>query len=152
MKPPSKVTARENDYNTYVLALEDVITWQMIDKEDALAVTASVTPAPYPITAPNPPMTDIKDKMKKEMATLIVMVMAAATITNGGSGGGGSSGSGHRRKPAYGKDKNGNNLPRCPHCNKPAMHKPDNCFSLPNNGEKMKTANFVDGKFVKKIE
>jgi hypothetical protein len=30
------------------------------------------------------------------------------------------------------------------------MHKPDNCFSLPKNAEKMKAANFVDGKFVKK--
>ena len=42
MTPPSKVTSGGNDYNTYVLALEDVIAQQMIDKEDALAVTTSV--------------------------------------------------------------------------------------------------------------
>ena len=104
--------------------------------------------------------------MKKEMVMLIAAAMAAgtttmaaatttmavATTTNGGSGGGGSSSSGRRHKPAYRKDKNGNNLPKCPHCSKPAMHKPNDCFSLPKNKEKMKTANLVDGKFVKKTE
>ena len=92
--------------------------------------------------------------MKQEMAMLIAAAMAVATTTNGdnGSSGSGGSSSGCRHKPVYGKDKNGNNLPECPHCSKLAMHKPDNCFSLPKNVEKMKMANFVDGKFVKKME
>ena len=147
-KPSSEVTAGGNDYDAYVLALEDVIAQQMIDKENALAVTTSVTLAPYPTTAPNPTTTDIMAKMKKEMAILIAAAMAAATTTmvvatntNGSSGSRGS-----------GKDKNGSNLPKCPHCNKLATHKPDDCFSLPKNAEKMKTANFVNEKFVKKAE
>ena len=97
--------------------------------------------------------------MKKEMATLIAAVMAAATITNGSTtygngsnGGNGLNGSRHRHKTAYGKDKDGNNLPKCPHCNKLATHKPNDRFSLPKNTEKIKTANFVDGKFVRKAE
>ena len=83
-KPPSEVTARGNDYDTYVLALEDVIAWQMIDKEDALTVMTSVTPAPYPTAAPNPTPTDIMVEMKKEMATLIAIAaaMAAAAIAH----------------------------------------------------------------------
>jgi hypothetical protein len=32
------------------------------------------------------------------------------------------------------------------------MHNPEDCFSLPANANKMKKANFVDGKFVKKEE
>ena len=86
------------------------------------------------------------------MATLIAAAMAAATTNNGGSGGRGAGGSGGRRKPSYRKDKNGKYLPKCPHCNKPAMHKPNYCFSLPKNAEKMKMANFIDGKFVKKTD
>ena len=57
-----------------------------------------------------------------------------------------------QRKQKYGKDADGKDLPKCPHCSKPATHKADDCFSLPKNEEKMKAAGFVDGKFVKKME
>ena len=91
-QPPSKVTSHGNDYDTYVLALEDVIAQQMIDKEDALAVMTSVTPVPYPTPVLNPTTTDIMAKMKKEMTMLIAVAMAAATTTNCGRGSGGGSG------------------------------------------------------------
>ena len=54
MQPPNEVTAGGSDYDTYVLALEGVITRQMIEKEDALTVTTRVTPAPYLNAAPTP--------------------------------------------------------------------------------------------------
>ena len=74
-----------------------------------------------------------------------------------GDGGGGKSGnngggSSRRRKYQYGKDKDGNTLPKCPNCNKPATHKADDCYSLPKNEEKRKAAGFENGKFVKKAE
>ena len=120
----------------------------MIDKEDALAVMTRVTPAPYPTTVPSPTNTNIMADMRKEMAMLIAASMSAAASNNcGTTGSRGSRGSGSskcRHKTAYRKDKDGNDLPKCPHCNKAANHKPDNCFSLPKNTEKMKTANFVD--------
>ena len=159
MKPPSKVTSGENDFVTYVSALEGVIVQQMVEKEEALTVTTRVTQGTYPTAASNPTVTDLMAEMKNEMATLIAAAMAAAAIFNGGTTGGhgnngrgGGNSGGRWRKPAYGKDKNGNDLPKCPHCIKPATHKPNKCFSLPKNAEKMKMANFVNGKFVKKTE
>ena len=62
MKTPIKVTAGGNDYDTYVLALEDIIPRQMIDRENMLAAKTSVTPAPYPTAAPSPTTTDIMQK------------------------------------------------------------------------------------------
>ena len=151
-QPPSGVTSGMNVYNTYISALEDVIAWQMVEREDVLAVTTRVTSTPNPTATPNPTVTDLMANIKKEMATLIVAAMAAEALANGSGSGisGGSSGSGRQHKTAYGKDKNGNDLPKCPHCNKLATHKPNDCFSLPNNAEKMKTANFINGKCVKK--
>ena len=86
--------------------------------------------------------------------TALVATLAAANSVGGGGGGGddGGGGGGRRCKHEYGKDKDGNKLPKCPHCNKPATHKADDCFSLPKNEEKKKAAGFVDGKFVKKVE
>ena len=84
------------------------------------------------------------------MATLVSTMLAA----NGGGGGdgGGGGGGGGRRRNRRGKDKDGNPLPKCPNCNKPATHKPDDCFSLAKNEEKRKAAGFEDGKFTKKKE
>ena len=117
----------------------------MAEKEDVLAVMTRVTPGLFPTAAPNPMVTDLMADM--EMATLIAAAMAAAastncgtTIGNSGNGGGGSNSSRRQRRTAYGKDKDSNNLPKCPHCNKPATHKPADCFTLPKTAEKIKTA------------
>ena len=59
---------------------------------------------------------------------------------------------GGRSRNRRGTGADGKELTKCPHCGKPAMHKPDDCFSLLKNAEKMKAANFVDGKFAKKEE
>ena len=50
------------------------------------------------------------------------------------------------------KGTEGKDLPKCPHCSKAALHKPDDCFSLPKNAYTMEMANFVDKKFAKKVE
>ena len=89
--------------------------------------------------------------------TALVATLAATKVGGGGGGGGGTDGGdggakSGRRRNQYGKDKDGNALPKCPHCNKPATHKADDCFSLPKNEEKMKAAGFADGKFTKKKE
>ena len=79
--------------------------------------------------------------------------MSEATSNNMGGGtsvgtGGGTGISQNRHQK--GQDEKA--LPKCPHCSKAAMHKPDHCFSLPKNEDKMKMANFVNEKFVKKVE
>jgi hypothetical protein len=86
--------------------------------------------------------------------TALVASLAAPKVGGGGGGTGGGDGGAKsgRRKHQYGKDKDGNALPKCPHCNKLATHKADDCFSLPKNEEKMKVAGFADGKFTKKKE
>ena len=132
--PPNDVG---NDYDTYVSALEDVIARQVVDREEAFATKTTVTAS----TAPTQfSMADIMAEIKKEMATMI-KTMAPPTVDPGKGGG---------RNKRRGFTADGKELPKCPHCGKAAMHKPDDCFSLPQNAEKMKTANFVDGKFVKK--
>ena len=87
------------------------------------------------------------------MATL-VSTLAATNGRGGGGGGGGDGrgggGGGGRRRNQRGKDKDGNPLPKCPHCSKPAMHAPDECFSLAKNKEKRKAAGFENGKFTTK--
>jgi hypothetical protein len=138
-QPPSVVTPTVGqDYDTYVLALEDVIARQLVDREDALTVNTTVPP--------NVSLPEIMAAMRKEM-TAIMATMAASNTGGGGTGGGTGGGKGKgRSKRDY------ENMPECPHCKKKAMHKPEDCFSLPANADKMKKANFVDGKFVKKEE
>ena len=120
----------------------------LVEREDALTVNTNATPT---IT-----MANIMAEMNKELTARMIAGMAANTSGGpggGGAGGGGEDGGGRRRrKHKYGKDVDGKNLPKCPHCGKPAKHKADDCFSLPKNEEKMKAAGFVDGKFVKKAE
>jgi hypothetical protein len=145
--PPSVVPPTgENGYNTYISALEDIIAHQLVEREDTLTVNTNATPT---IT-----MANIMAEMKKEL-TAMIAGMAANTSGpgGGGAGEGGEDGGGRRRrKNKYGKDADRKDLPKCPHCGKPATHKADDCFSLPKNEEKMKAAGFVDGKFMKKVE
>jgi hypothetical protein len=119
----------------------------MVDREDALIInTTTTTPA-------------------TSMASIMAEVSCVATLvstlaaTNGGGGGdrggGGTAGGGggRRARKRSGKNKDGNPLvPKCPHCNKPATHKADNCFSLAKNEEKRKAAGFKNGKFSTKKE
>ena len=131
----------------YVSALEDVIARQLVEREDALTVNTNATPT---IT-----MANIMAEMKKELTAMMAGMAANNSGGTGGGGTGGGDGGGgrnRRRKQKYGKDADGKDLPKCPHCSKPATHKADDCFSLPKNEEKMKAAGFVDGKFVKKME
>ena len=133
--PPPSVPA---EIDTYVSALEDIIARQMVDREDALTInTTTATPATS--TA----------GLEAEVRRLTTLV-ATLTATNGGGGGGGGGEGGGRRRGQRGKDKDGNPLPKCPNCNKPATHKPDDCFSLAKNEEKRKAAGFEDGKFTNK--
>lgn len=151
--PPSEVPP---DYDTYVSALEDVIARQLVDREDALTINTAATTA----TTSTASMANLMAEVTR--LTTLVTTMAAANGGGGGGGagggggdsgaGGGGGGGGRRRKYQYGKDKNGNDLPKCPNCNKPATHKAEECFSLPKNEEKKKAAGFVDGKFTKKKE
>ena len=149
MEPPPSVVPPTggNHYDTYVSALEDVIARQLMQREDALIVNTNATPT---IT-----MANIMAEMKKEL-TAMMAVMAAnnsgGTGSGGAGGGDGGGGRNRRRRQNYGKDADGKDLPKCPHCSKPATHKAEDCFSLPKNEEKMKAAGFVDGKFVKKVE
>ena len=142
--PPSEVPP---EYDTYVSALEEVIARQMVDREDALTVNTTATTA-----------TTSMASIMAEMNRLTALVATLATTKVGGNGGGGGTDGGDggakpgRRRNQYGKDKDGNALPKCPHCNKPATHKADDCFSLPKNEEKMKAAGFANGKFTKKKE
>ena len=128
-------------YDSYVAALEDGIAKQLVDYEDAFTVTITATHSPL--------LAEIMAELKKEM-TAMMATFNTATPTGGGNRDDSGSGHNRRQKIAYGKNANGKDLPTCSHCNKLAMHKPNNCFSLPKNAEKMKTANFIDGKFVKK--
>ncbi len=138
-QPPSGVPhPGDQEYDTYVSALEDVIARQLVDREDALTVNTTVPPT---VSLP-----DIMAAMKKEMTAMMAAMVASNTGgggTKGGTGGGKGKG---RSKRDY------ENMPECPHCKKKAMHKPEDCFSLPANADKMKKANFVNGKFVKKEE
>ena len=138
-QPPSTVPPTgDHDYDTYVSALKDVIARQLVDREDALTVNTTVPPT---VSLP-----DIMAAMKKEMTAIMAAMIASNTGgggTKGGTGGGKGKG---RSKRDY------ENMPECPHCKKKAMHKPEDCFSLPANADKMKKANFVNGKFVKKEE
>ena len=146
VQPPSVVSPTGgSEYDTYVSALENVIARQLVDREDALTVNTTAQPTVS--------LTEIMAAMKKEMTAMLAS-MATSNTGGGNAGGGGGDGGGgrRRRKGAYGKDAEGNDLPKCPHCNRPAVHKPEDCFSLPANAEKMKKANFVDGKFAKKPE
>jgi hypothetical protein len=98
----------------------------MVDREDALTInTTTATPATS---------TAALEAEVKRLTTLVSTLMA----NNGGGGG------------QRGKDKDGNPLPKCPNCNKPATHKPDDCFSLAKNEEKRKAAGFEDGRFTNK--
>ena len=145
MEPPPP-TELPPDYDTYVSALEDVIARQLVDREDALTINTTATTSTASMASIIAEVTRL---------TALVATLAAANSGGGGGGGGGDDGGGgggRRRKHEYGKDKDGNKLPKCPHCNKPATHKADDCFSLPKNEEKKKAAGFVDGKFVKKVE
>jgi hypothetical protein len=138
MEPPPNSVPTE--VNTYVSALEDIIARQMVDREDALTInTTTATPATS--------MAGLAAEVSR-LATLV----STLTATNGGGGGGGGSGGGERRRGQRGKDKDGNPLPKCPHCNKPATHAPDECFSLAKNEEKRKAAGFENGKFTNKKE
>ena len=118
----------------------------MVDREDALTINTTTT-TPATSTA------GLEAEVRR-LTTLVTTLMA----TNGGGGGGGDGGGGGggegggKRRSQRGKDKDGNPLPKCPHCNKPATHKPDDCFSLAKNEEKRKAAGFEDGKFTKKKE
>ena len=135
-EPPLPSVPAEID--TYVSALEDIIARQMVDREDALTInTTTATPA-----------TSIAG-LEAEVRRLTTLV-ATLTATNGGGGGGGGGEGGGRRRGQRGKDKDGNPLPKCPNCNKPATHKPDDCFSLAKNEETRKAAGFEDGKFTNK--
>ena len=67
----------------------------------------------------------------EEVTRLAALVSTMAAINGGGGGGGG----GGRRRKQHGTDNDGNPLPKCPHCNKPATHKADECFSLAKNEE-----------------
>ena len=110
----------------------------MVDREDALTInTTTATPATS---------TAALEAEVKRLTTLVSTLMAN---NGGGGGGGGGEGSG-RRRGQRGKDKDGNPLPKCPNCNKPATHKPDDCFSLAKNEEKRKAAGFEDGRFPNK--
>ena len=149
MEPPPSVVPPTggNHYDTYVSALEDVIARQLMEREDALIVNTNATPT---IT-----MANIMAEMKKELTAMMAGMAANNSGGTGGGGAGGGDGGGgrnRRRRQNYGKDADGKDLPKCPHCSKPATHKADDCFSLPKNEEKMKAAGFVDGKFVKKVE
>ncbi len=109
-----------------------------MDHKDALTVNTTVPPT---VSLP-----DIMAAMKKEMTAMMAAMVASNTgggETKGGTGGGKGKG---RSKRDY------KNMPECPHCKKKAMHKPEDCFSLPANADKMKKENFVNGKFVKKVE
>ena len=133
--PPPSVPA---EIETYVTALEDSIARLMVDREDALTInTTTATPATS---------TAALEAEVKRLTTLVSTLMA----NNGGGGGGGGGEGGGRRRSQRGKDKDGNPLPKCPHCNKPATHKPDDCFSLAKNEEKRKAAGFEDGRFTNK--
>ena len=82
------------EIDTYVSALEDIIARQMVDREDALTInTTTATPATS---------TAALEAEVKRLTTLVSTLMA----NNGGGGG------------QRGKDKDGNPLPKCPHCNK----------------------------------
>ena len=122
--PPNEVPTK---VDTYVSALEEIIARQMVDREDAL--TINTTP-----TTPATSMASIMSEVSR-LATLVSTLAAA----NGGGGGTAGGGGGGRARKRQGKDKDGNPLPKCPHCNKPTMHKADDCFSLAKNEEKMKS-------------
>ena len=149
IQPPIEVTLVGNEYNTYVLALKDFITRQVADRKEALAVSNRATPTNTPTFA------ELMAEMKKEITMMVTTAMAVATINSGSSttsveGTGADCSGGHyMRNTAYGKNKNGEDLPKYPRCNRPAKHNPGNCFK---NAEKMKMANFVNEKFVKKAE
>ena len=110
----------------------------MVDREDALTINTTPT-TPAASTA----------GLAAEVSRLATLVSTMLAANGGGGGGGGGSG---KRRTQRGKDKDGNPLPKCPNCNKPATHKPDDCFSLAKNEEKRKAAGFEDGKFTKKEE
>jgi hypothetical protein len=73
--------------------------------------------------------------LRKEMTA---MMTAMAASNKGGGGTCGSKGKGCSKQDYK-------NM-----CKKKAMYKPEDCFSLPANADKIKKANFVDGKAVKK--
>jgi len=107
--PPSVVPPTgENDYDTYVSALEDVIARQLVEREDALTVNTNATPT---IT-----MANIMAEMKKELTAMIAGMAANSSGGPGGGGAGGGEGGGgrRRRKQKYGKDADGKDLPKCP--------------------------------------
>ena len=121
--PPSVVPPTgENGYDNYVSALEDVIACQLVEREDALTVNTNATPT---IT-----MANIMAEMNKELTARMIAGMAANTSggPGGGGAGGGEDGGGRRRRMhKYGKDADGKDLPKCPHCGKLATHKADDC-------------------------
>jgi len=142
MEPPPNSVPTEVD--TYVSALEDIIARQMVDREDALTInTTTATLATS--------MASLAAEVSR-LATLVSTLTATNGGGGGGSGGGGGGGGGGRRRGKRGKDKDGNPLPNCPNCNKPATHAPDDCFSLAKNEEKRKAAGFENGKFTNKKE
>jgi len=115
--PPSAVPPTgENNYGTYVSALEDVIACQLVEREDALTVNTNATPT---IT-----MANIMAEMKKELTAMISgMAANICGVPGGGGAGGGEGGSRRRRcRQKYGKDADGKDLPKCPHCSKPATY------------------------------
>ena len=141
--PPNDVPP---EVDTYVSALEEIIARQIVDKEDALTINTTTT-------TPAVSMASIMAEVNR--LTTLVATLAASSGGGGGGGGGGGTeggGGGGRARKRQGKDKDGNPLPKCPHCKKPATHKADDCFSLAKNEEKRKAAGFKDGKFTKKKE
>ena len=82
VQPPSPATSISNNYNTYILTLEDVIAHQMVDCEDALAVSeGTVMMAGI--------MAEMKKRQierKKGKTSLIATAMLAATSNNVGGG------------------------------------------------------------------
>ncbi len=113
MQTPSVVIPPiRNEYDTYVTALKEALAKQLVDRKDALTVSTTATHAPI--------LTEIMAEMKKEM-TAMMTAMATSKTPDGAVGGDGGYGQNRRRKAAYGKDADGKDLPKYPHCNRPAM-------------------------------
>jgi hypothetical protein len=80
--------------------------------------------------------------MRNEIKKLLVAATTAAATGSGARGGVTAKDGGKERWC-----KTRSDLPLCPQCKRNGKHKPEDCFSLPANADKM-PANFIDGRYV----
>ncbi len=87
-------------------------------------------------------LNDFQNQLLMEMRNKMKKVLAAAT-TAAATGRGTREGDTAKDGGKERWRKTRSDLPLCPHCKRNGRHKPEDCFSLPVNGDK-KPANFID--------